>query len=127
MPRALVDRRHPFAVAAGQVIVDRDDVNALAFQRVEIGGQRGDQGFAFAGDHFGDVAAMQHDAAEHLHVEVPHVLRAPAGLAAGGERLGQQIVERFALGEPRTERRGTCPELLVGQRLHLRFEGVDLG
>ena len=32
---AVVDRLHPFGVAAGQVVVDGGDVNALAFQRVE--------------------------------------------------------------------------------------------
>ena len=103
MPRAVVDGRHPFAVAAGQVVVDGDDVDALALQGVEVGRQRGDEGLAFAGDHLGDVAAVQDDAAEDLHVEVPHVLGAAAGLAAGGERLGQQVVERLALGQALAE------------------------
>ena len=87
---------HPLAVAAGQVVVDGDDVDALALQRVEVGRQRGDERLAFAGDHLGDVAAVQDDAADDLHVVVPHVLGAAAGLAAGGERLGQQVVERLA-------------------------------
>ena len=114
-PRALVDRQHPFAVAAGQVIVDGDDVDALALQGVEVGRQRGDQGFAFAGDHLGDVAAVQDDAAEDLHVEVPHVLGAPGGLAAGGERLGQQIFEGLAVGQPFAELGRQGLELLVAE------------
>ena len=109
MPRALVDGQHPLAVAAGEVVVDRDDVDALAVQRVEVGRQGGDQGLAFAGDHLGDVAAVQDDAAEDLHVEVPHVLGAAAGLAAGGERLGQQVVERLAGLEPLAEVRRRAP------------------
>ncbi len=36
-----VQRGHPFHVAAGQIVVHRDDVHPLAFQRVKIGGQRG--------------------------------------------------------------------------------------
>jgi len=44
-PRAdaqpLEDGRHPLAVAAGQVVVDGDDVDALAGQAVEVGRQGG--------------------------------------------------------------------------------------
>ena len=117
---------HPFAVAAGQVVVDGDDVDALALEGVEVGRQRGDEGFAFAGDHLGDVAAVQDDAAEDLHVEVPHVLGAAAGLAAGGERLGQQVVELCALGQPFAQLRRHRLQLLVAERPHLLFEVVDL-
>ena len=53
-PQQLVDRRHPFGVAAGQVVVDRDDVHALARQGIEERGQGGDQGLAFAGLELGD-------------------------------------------------------------------------
>ena len=68
----------------------------LPVERVEVGRQRGDERLAFAGDHLGDVAAVQDDAADDLHVVVPHVLGAAGGLAAGGERLGQEVVERLA-------------------------------
>ncbi len=34
-----VDLAHPLAVTAGEIIVDGDDVHALAGQRVEVGGQ----------------------------------------------------------------------------------------
>ena len=36
-PQAHVERAHPFHVAAGQVVVHRDDVDALALQGVQIG------------------------------------------------------------------------------------------
>ena len=71
-PQSHIQRPHPFHVAAGQVVVDRHDVDALALQRIEIRRQRGDQRLAFAGDHFGDRAAVQHHAADQLHVVVPH-------------------------------------------------------
>ena len=67
-----VDAAHPFRVAAGQVVVHGDDVNAFAVERVEIGGQRGDERLAFAGLHFGDLAVVQDHAADHLHVVVAH-------------------------------------------------------
>ena len=93
-----VDLAHPVGVAVGQVIVDRDDVDALAFERVEVSGQGGDQRLAFTGSHFGDFAAMQDDAADQLHVEVAHVEEAAAGFANYGEGFDQQIVERARPG-----------------------------
>ena len=106
-----VDAAHPLRVAAGQVVVDGDDVDALAFERVQVGGQRGDERLAFAGLHLGDLAAVQHHAADQLHVEVPHVQHAAAGLADDGEGLGQQVVERLAVGEPLAELGGLRAQL----------------
>ena len=90
-----VDPAHPLRVAARQVVVDRDDVDALALERVEIGRQRGDERLAFAGLHLGDLALVEDGAADQLHVEVPHVEDAAAGLADDGEGLRQQVVERL--------------------------------
>ena len=98
-----VDAAHPLRVAAGQVVVDGDDVDALAVERVEVGRQGRDERLAFAGLHLGDLALVQDHAADQLHVEVPHVEHAPARLADDGEGLGQQVVERLALGEPLAE------------------------
>ncbi len=72
-------------------------MDALAAERVEVDGEGSDEGLAFAGFHFGDLAAMKHDAAHQLDVEVAHVEDAPAGLAADGERFDEQVVERGAL------------------------------
>ena len=123
-----VDPAHPLRVAAGEVVVHGDDVDALAVQRVEVGGQRGDERLAFAGLHLGDPAAVQHDAADQLDVEVPHVQRAAAGLAHDGEGLGQQVVERLAVGQ---RARGT-PTVLARSCssescLDLRLFRVDFG
>ena len=88
-----VDPAHPLGVAAGEVVVDRDDVHALAGERVEVGRQRRDQRLALTGLHLGDVAEVQRGAAHELHVVVALAERAPRGLADDGERLGQQVVE----------------------------------
>ncbi len=69
----LIERAHPVGVAAGEVVVDGDDVHAEAGERVEIDRQGGDQGLALAGLHFGDHAAVQGDAADELDVEVHHL------------------------------------------------------
>ena len=54
----VIDRAHPLWVTPGQVVVDGDDMHALAGQRVEIDGKRGDQRLAFAGLHLGDAAVI---------------------------------------------------------------------
>ena len=84
---------------------------------------------------------MQHDAADELHVEVPHVQHAPAGFADDGEGLGQNLVERglqlrvllvgifdgvYALANALAKFLGLGAELLVGELLHGRLRGVDL-
>jgi len=76
-----VHTTHPLRVALGEVVVDRDDVNALLGDRVEVRGQRRDQGLALAGAHLGDLAAMQDDAADQLDVVVTHPERAAPTLA----------------------------------------------
>lgn len=85
----VVQLAHLRRVAAGQVVVDRDHVHALAFQRVEVHGQGRDQGLALAGAHLGDLAQVQHHAADQLHVVVAQAQHAARGLAAHGEGLGR--------------------------------------
>jgi hypothetical protein len=74
-------------------------VHAVAGERIEVDRQRRDERLAFAGAHFGDLAVVQRHAADQLDVEVAHLQRALAGLAHDGERLGQQRVERLAVGD----------------------------
>ena len=68
----VVQLAHLGGVAARQVIVDGDHVHAVAGQRVEVHRQRTDQGLALTGAHFGDLARVQHHAADHLYVVVAH-------------------------------------------------------
>ena len=121
-----VDAAHPLGVAAGEVVVDGDDVDALAVERVEIGRQRRDQRLALAGFHLGDLALVQDGAADELDVEVPHAQHALAGLANDGKRLDHQDRRASRLLEPRSELGGLGAQLVVRQRLNSRLEGVDL-
>ena len=124
-PSAVVDRAHPLGVAAGQVVVDRDHVDALAGQRVEHDRQRGGQRLALAGLHLGDVAAVQDHPADELHVEVAHAHRPLAHLADDGEGLGEQVVERLALAGALAQRVEALAQLLVGLELQLGLEAAD--
>ena len=74
-------------------------MHAATRDRIEIDRQGRHQRLAFTGLHLGNLAAMEDDAADQLHVEVPHVEGAAPGLADDRERLRQQVVQRFAGGE----------------------------
>ena len=102
-------------------------MHALAGQRVQIGGERRDQRLALTRAHLGDLAAMEHDAADHLHVIVALAEHTARGFAHGGEGFGQQAVERRAVVELFPELHRLRGELRVGHRLHLGLERGDLG
>ena len=121
-----VDLPHPARVAVGKVIIHRHHVDALALQRVEIAGQRCHQRLALAGAHFGDLAAMEHDAADHLHIEMAHPQHALARLAHGGKGLGQDVVEGLALRQLAAQLIGLPGQLGVAQRLQRGLESGDL-
>src|SRR6516225_3799855 len=126
----LVDAAHPLRVALGEVIVDRDDVDALAGERVEIDRQRRHQRLALAGLHLRDLALVQNHAADQLHVEVPLAERALGRFTHGGEGGHEQIVELDAVGELLAEELGAGPQLAVRKLLELplqRVDGLDIG
>ena len=122
-----IDTAHPLGVARGEVVVDGDQVHALAGERVQIDRQGGDQGLAFAGAHLGDAALMQHHPADHLHVVVPLTKRAPGRFTHHGEGFVHQIIETFAGGETRLEGAGSGAQIIVGQGRDLRLQRIDLG
>jgi len=100
-------------------------VSALAEQGVQIERQRGDERLAFARLHLGDLALVQDDAANKLHVEMALADGAHGSLAHNSESLRQQVVERLASGQARPELVGFGAQLRVGEPLHVRFERVD--
>ena len=120
-----VDTAHGLGVALREVVVDRDDVDALAGERVEVGGQRADQRLALTGLHLGDVAEMKRGTAHELDAEVALAESAARRLANRRERLGQQVVERLAVLVALLELVGHRAQLGVGQRLEVRLDLVD--
>ena len=121
----LIDAPHPLGVAPREIIVDRDDVNALAADRVQIDRQRGHQRLALAGGHFGDLALMEDHAAQQLDVVMTLSEVSLGGLADGGEGVDQDIVEGLAVLEPLAERGGACAQLVVREALEIGLEGID--
>ena len=110
-----VDLAHPLGVALGQVVVDGDQVGAVAGEPVEVHRHGGDERLALAGLHLGDVAVVEDDAAEDLDVEGAHAEGAPGRLAGDGERLEQQVVEQLAVLVALAELVRLGAQLLVAQ------------
>ena len=124
-PQETVDLAHPLRVAAGQVIVDGDNVDAFTGQGVQVGRHGGNQRLAFTSLHLGDAGAVQHNTADDLHRIGLHAQHAPVGLTADGERLRQDIVQRLALGQALFEFGGLGLQFLIGQLSHFRLQGKD--
>ena len=117
----LVDAAHPLGVAAGQVVVDGDDVDALA-RRARSGRPGSVATSVLPSPVF--ISAMPPRCRTMPPMSCTSKWRiaehAPARLAADGERLGQEVVERLALVEPASELGGHRPQLGVGLGLHGR-------
>ena len=122
----VVDWPHPLDAEFRQIVVGRDEVHAFACERVEIERQRGDQGLALAGAHFGDVAFVQDHPADKLHVVVAHSGGAAAGFANGSEGFGQEIVQRLARFQALAESIRFRAQGFVGEGCELRFQRVDV-
>ena len=71
----LIDHAHLLGVTAGEVIVHRHHVHTVARKTVQVNRQGGGKGLTFTGRHFGDGTFVEHEAADHLHVERHHAER----------------------------------------------------
>jgi hypothetical protein len=86
-------------------------VHTFVGQGIQVHRQGGHQGLAFAGAHLGNLALVQGQATDQLHVEVTHLQRALAGFTHDSKGLGQELIQR-ATG------RQACAEF-IGLRAHL--------
>lgn len=93
---------------------------------VQIRGQGADERLALTGLHLRDIAEVERGATHHLHVVVTLAKGALGSLTDGGESLGQQVVEAFAVGVPLLVLIGEGPQLGVGEVDEVLFDGVDL-
>ena len=117
---------HPLGVTLGQIVVDGDDVNALAGQCIQISREGSHQGLTFAGLHLGDTALMQYDAAHHLDPVGTHAQHTPGGLTAGGKGFGQNVVKGLTVGKTLLKFGGLGLKLGVRQGFVFLFQTVNL-
>src|SRR5215813_6985036 len=67
-----VDRPHPCGVAAGEIVVESQHVNATTGARIQTCRRHSRQSLALAGLHLDELSATQRNAGHHLDVERPH-------------------------------------------------------
>src|SRR4029079_4668910 len=115
----------PLRVALGEVVVDRDEMDALALEGVQVAGKGGDEGLALSRPHLRDRPAVKRGTPHELDVEVPLADRAARRLSGDGEGLRKEIVEGLTVLEALPELDGLVGELLVGELLGLRLPRVD--
>src|SRR5690606_19319928 len=84
------------------------------------------QGLTFARPHFRDLAVVQGDTAQHLHIEMPHTEYALAAFAHNGVSLRQKVVQGRALLQPLTKLNRLGSKLFIAQLGKLRFQFIDL-
>ena len=109
----VIDRRHPAGARLGEVVVRRDQVRALAGERVQIQRGRGDERLAFTGLHLRDVALVERHRAHELLVEVPLAERRGA---LPRERRRTPPAGRRRASLPSRAARGTPPSSRAGRR-----------
>ena len=91
-----VDRAHPFCIATGQIIVHRDEVYARSLERIEIDRERRDESLPLPGLHFGDLASMENNATQDLHVVVAQADGPTADFTDHRKGLGKDIFQGLA-------------------------------
>ena len=125
-PEKLVQRPHPVGIPAGEIVVDRYQVDAVAGQGIEVGGQRRHQGLAFAGAHLGYFALVQGHAADQLDIEMAHTQHPLTRLSGDRKGLGENLVQAFTVRDSLPELGCFARELLVIERRSGIDQGIDL-
>ncbi len=120
-----VDPSHPLGIASRQIVVDGDQVDSRASERIEVDRHRRDQRLPLAGLHLGDGTAVQSPGANDLDVVVTLSQHAPCRFTHNGKSLRLEIVEGCSLRQPVPELRRLGSQRLIVERLDLRLERVD--
>ena len=103
---------------------------AVPREGVEIGGENGDEGFAFARFHFGDTPLMENNAADDLHPVRAHTEHTACRLPADGELFWKKLFKRLTVLQAALKFLCFIAKLLVGERFIFLFEihyGIDRG
>ena len=92
----VIDLAHPFCVAAGEIVVHRHNMHAPTRQRVQVGSKGGDERFPFTRAHLSNLATVQRDAPDQLHIIMALSQRALGGFTDRCKGFRQKIIQRLA-------------------------------
>ena len=124
-PAEAVDLPHPLGVPAGEVVVDRHDVDPPPAESVQVDGQGRDERLPLARPHLGDPPPVKDDPAHELDVEVTHLEGPLRRLPDDGECFRQQVVDRLARRQPLPEAVGHRAEFGIRHGRKAIFQRVD--
>ena len=77
-----IERSHPLGVSFGKIVIDSDHVYTLACERIQEYRERSNESLALTCSHLGNLALMQDDTADDLHIIVHHI---PGDLISAGD------------------------------------------
>ena len=83
---------HPFGITTGQIIINRNNVNALLFKSVQVNRKSGNKGFAFTRPHFSNFSVVQNNAAHNLNIEMALLQSSLRSLTDRREGIDQDII-----------------------------------
>lgn len=93
-----IERSHPLHVPSCQVVVDGNDMDALAFQSVEVGRKCRNERLSFPGDHFSDIPAVKNHSPDELNVVMTHFEESSARFTACCKRFHEDVFQRLPVG-----------------------------
>ena len=102
-PQESMDCSHPLGVTRCEIVVDGDQMHALAVEGVEIGGHGRDECLSLAGLHLGDHPPVQCGRADDLHIEMPLAQHPLGSLPDCGKGLDLELVQALAGGNATAE------------------------
>ena len=114
----IVNGRHPPCTHTHEVIVDGDEMDTFAGERIQVEWQGGNESFALTCFHFGDAPAVKRNATDKLYVEMTLVVDALGGFTHQRKGLWQHIIEGFAIGKAFAKAWGVCSKLVHATGLH---------
>ena len=116
---------HPLRITLRQIVIDGNDMDALAFQSIQISRKGRHQRLTFTGTHLCDTSLMQDDTTDQLYSVVLHVQNTLCSLSYGCISLRKQIVQSLSLGQTLLVLLGLTTQFLIGKCLHCRAECLD--
>ena len=88
-----MDLSHPLRITLCQIIIDRNDMYALSFQRIQISRQCGNKCLTFTGTHFSDTSLVQDNTTNELYPVMLHIQNTFTCLTDCSKCLRQKIIK----------------------------------
>ena len=117
---------HPLRITLSQIVIDRDNMHALALQCVQIRREQTGLRLTFTGSHLGDPSLMQDDTTDQLYPVMLCIQNPARRLTHYRVGFHQKVVQRLSICQSFLKFLCLISELLITQLDHLRTERFDL-